>query len=82
LNYAQFLRRRGQPEELVFACLLHAQELLSAIPGEELSAVAQARADSEARLGPAAAAKIRATEAVALQKSLSVPPKTLSSAGR
>jgi Tfp pilus assembly protein PilF len=78
LNYGQFLRRHGQPEELVFACVLHAQELLGAIPGDELSAVAQARAESEARLGRTAVAKIRASQNIALQAAISLPPEAFS----
>ena len=64
-NYGQFLRRRHQPERLVFACFLHAEELVNAAPGAELSAIAQARAESEARLGREAAAIRRSNGAVA-----------------
>jgi Tfp pilus assembly protein PilF len=71
VNYGQFLRRQGQPEELVFACLLHAQQLLSTIPGDELLAVSQARAESEKRVGAAAAAKIRSNLNSELQSALS-----------
>ncbi|MGA2812791.1 MAG: tetratricopeptide repeat protein [Candidatus Acidiferrum sp.] len=78
LNYGQFLRRHGQPEEFVFACLLHAQELLGGIPGEELSAVAQERAKSEERLGRGGAARIRANEAGELQKASSLPAAAFS----
>jgi Tfp pilus assembly protein PilF len=72
LNYAQFLSRQGQPEELVFACLLHAQNLVSAIPGDELTAVTQARAASEGRLGRSTAARIRSTLNAQLQRALSL----------
>jgi hypothetical protein len=64
-NYGQFLRRHHQPERLVFACFLHAEGLVNATPGPELSAVAQARAESEARLGREAAAVRRSNGAVA-----------------
>jgi len=77
LNYGQFLRRHGQPEELVFACLLHAQDLLSTTPGDELSAVAQARGESEERLGRAVATKIRSDINLELQKVLSLPTPTM-----
>ncbi len=50
-NYAQFLRKQKQPERFVFACLLHAEKLLRNAPSEELNVVAQARKESEARLG-------------------------------
>lgn len=51
LNYGQFLRRQHQPERLVFACLLTAENLLRGIPGDQLSVVSQARAESATRLG-------------------------------
>jgi Tfp pilus assembly protein PilF len=55
-NYAQFLRKQKQPERYVFACLLHAEDLLQKFPGDELTTVKQARTESEARLGHEAAA--------------------------
>jgi Tfp pilus assembly protein PilF len=78
LNYGQFLRRHAQPEALVFACLLHAQELLSTTPGEELSEIAQARTESENRLGRADAGKVRATLGATLQRALSLAPAEVS----
>lgn len=50
-NYAQYLRKRQQPERYVFACLLHAENILQSTPGEELTVISQARKESEARLG-------------------------------
>jgi tetratricopeptide (TPR) repeat protein len=64
-NYGQFLKRQHQPERLVFACFLHAEGLVNAAPGAELSAIAQARAESEARLGREAAAVRRSNGGVA-----------------
>jgi tetratricopeptide (TPR) repeat protein len=55
-NYGQFLRRQHQPERLVFACFLHAEELVSKTPGAARTTIQQARAESEARLGREAAA--------------------------
>jgi len=72
LNYGQFLRRQRQPESVVFACMLRAESLLSATPGDELSAVFQARVESEARLGRDAAAVRRRSEALA-KEALSLP---------
>jgi Tfp pilus assembly protein PilF len=69
-NYGQFLHRQGQPEEFVFACFLHAEELLAAAPGDVRSAVTQARSASEARLGRSSAARIRSALNVELQKAL------------
>jgi tetratricopeptide (TPR) repeat protein len=80
LNYGQFLHRRRQPERLVFACMLRAENLLSPTPGDELSAVVQARVESEARLGRNAAA-VRskseglATEAASLPTSAFAPAR-------
>jgi tetratricopeptide (TPR) repeat protein len=67
LNYGQFLRRQHQPESIVFVCMLRAENLLSTTPGDELSAVVQARMDSEARLGRDAAAIRRKSDALAAE---------------
>ena len=80
LNYAQFLRRQGQPEELVFACMLHAQDFVSGIPGDELTAITQAVVESEARLGRVPAAKIRSSLDASLQKALSLRPGAIPTA--
>jgi tetratricopeptide (TPR) repeat protein len=50
-NYAQFLRKQQQPERYVFACLLHAENVLQDAPSDELNVISQARRESEARLG-------------------------------
>ena len=72
LNYGQFLFRQHQPERLVFGCLLRAEDLLRAAPGDELSTIVSARTESEARLGRGAAAARRASEAAA-KEALSLP---------
>ena len=77
-NYGQFLRRQYQPERLVFACLLRAEELASTTAGDELNAIAQARAESEARLGREAAA-VRRSNAVAAKEALALPASSFSS---
>jgi len=46
-NYAQFLRRHGQKDALVDACLVHAENLLSASEGPELKAIRTARQEIE-----------------------------------
>jgi tetratricopeptide (TPR) repeat protein len=38
-NYGQFLRRHNQPDELVYACFLRAENLLAASGGSELETV-------------------------------------------
>ncbi len=51
LNYGQFLRRQQQPETLVYACYLKAEDLLRDSPGKELSAIVKEREATQARLG-------------------------------
>jgi tetratricopeptide (TPR) repeat protein len=76
-NYGQFLRRQHQPERLVFACLLRAEELVSAASGAELATIAQARAESEARLGRQAAA-VRRSSAAVRKEALGLPASSFS----
>ena len=71
-NYAQFLRKQQQPERYAFACLLHAENILQSTPGDELTAISQARKESEARLGQQSIAVRRkldetVTESLSLQ---------------
>jgi len=80
-NYGQFLRHQKQPERLVFACFYRAQDLMSANPGEELNAMAAARAASEARLGPAAGA-LAGKISKLLSEALSLGPEAFSSRGQ
>jgi tetratricopeptide (TPR) repeat protein len=77
VNYGQFLRRQGQSERLVFACFLHAEELVKSTPGAALAAVAQARTESEARLGREAAAVRRSNETV-VKEALALPASSFS----
>jgi tetratricopeptide (TPR) repeat protein len=76
-NYGQFLLRQHQPERLVFACLLRAEGLVKAAPGAELSTIAQARAESEGRLGREAAAVRRSGEVVA-KEAVDLPASSFS----
>jgi tetratricopeptide (TPR) repeat protein len=76
-NYGQFLRRQHQPERLVFASLLRAEETVNSSPGAELTTIAQARAESEARLGREAAAVRRSSAAVA-KEALDLPASSFS----
>jgi hypothetical protein len=50
-NYGQFLRRHGLPDDLAYACLLHAEDLLTSTGGAELETVKANRRQVEARLG-------------------------------
>lgn len=81
LNYGQFLRRQHQPERLVYACFLQAEDLLRATPGEELSAIVKARQESEAQLG-AEASSARAHHHQLLAGALSLPASAFSSSAR
>jgi Tfp pilus assembly protein PilF len=76
-NYGQFLLRQRQPERLVFACFLHAEELVSKIPGAELTTIKQARAESEVRLGREAAA-IRHSGGALAKEALDLPTSMFS----
>jgi tetratricopeptide (TPR) repeat protein len=68
-NYGQFLRRRGMPNELAYACLLHAEQLLAITGGPELETAKKTRRELEGRLG---------SKATASQKEL---PELLARAG-
>jgi tetratricopeptide (TPR) repeat protein len=50
-NYGQFLHRHALPDDLAYACLLRAQDLLASHGSEELKAVEAARREMESRLG-------------------------------
>jgi len=77
LNYGEFLGRQHQPERFVFACMLRAEDLMKTAPGDELSVIASARAESEVRLGREAAAVRRQRETVA-KEALSLPASAFS----
>jgi tetratricopeptide (TPR) repeat protein len=49
-NYGEFLKRHAQPDELVDACYIHAEELLRDDTGPEITTVQSARRDFEAKL--------------------------------
>jgi tetratricopeptide (TPR) repeat protein len=55
-NYGQFLRRHGLPDELAYACFLHAEDLLAGTGAQELETARTMRRQVEARLGKKAAA--------------------------
>jgi tetratricopeptide (TPR) repeat protein len=58
-NYGQFLRRHGLPEDLAYACLLHAEDLLADTNGTELETVKANRRQVESHLGNGASASKR-----------------------
>jgi tetratricopeptide (TPR) repeat protein len=55
-NYGQFLRRHGMPQDLTYACLLHAEKLLADTGGTELETVKANRRQVESQLGNKAGA--------------------------
>ena len=79
-NYGQFLRRQHQPERLVFACFLHAEGLVNTTPGAELTAIAQARAESEARLGGREAGAVRRSNGAVAEEALKLSAASFSRA--
>jgi tetratricopeptide (TPR) repeat protein len=57
-NYGQFLRGQNAPDELVYASLLHAENLLRGAAGSELTTVQTARRQVESKMGAKAAAAV------------------------
>ena len=55
-NYGQFLRRHGMPDDLVYACLLHSEQLLANTGGCELETATKMRREVEHKLGGKASA--------------------------
>src|SRR4029077_6438833 len=72
-NYGQFLARRGQPEELAYACFLKAENLLGAAGGTDLKTIQTIRRDVESRLGKKAAAAEKDLPSL-LDRALKVTP--------
>jgi Tfp pilus assembly protein PilF len=54
-NYGQFLRRHGLPDELSYACFLHAEARMAGTGGGNLETVESIRRQVETRLGSKAA---------------------------
>jgi hypothetical protein len=64
---------------MVFACMLRAEGLMSATPGDELSFIVRARKESEDRLGREAAAVRKNRETVS-KEVLSLPASSFAPA--
>jgi tetratricopeptide (TPR) repeat protein len=71
-NYGQFLRRHGLPEELAYACLLHAEELMAGTNGGDFETVKSVREQVERQLGKRALA-IKADLPAALKRAAELP---------
>ena len=50
-NYGQFLHQHNQPDELVYACFVRAEDLLASTGGSDLQTVQAARAQLASRMG-------------------------------
>ncbi|HEY2461906.1 MAG TPA: hypothetical protein VGI16_13940, partial [Candidatus Acidoferrum sp.] len=50
-NYGQFLRRHNQPDEIVYACFLHAESLLAGTSASDLATVQAERRQVASKLG-------------------------------
>lgn len=50
-NYGQFLRRQNAPDDMVYACFRHAEDLLGSASGSELATVQSARRQLENKMG-------------------------------
>jgi len=50
-NYGQFLRRHALPDDLAYACLVRAEDLLAGRGGQELETVQAARHEMDGHLG-------------------------------
>ena len=74
-NYGQFLRRHGLPDDLAYACLLRAENLLSPSGGTELETVRTMRHQVEVRLGKKAATAQKDLPAL-LSRARSLPSRS------
>jgi tetratricopeptide (TPR) repeat protein len=50
-NYGQFLRRHAVPDDLAYACLIRAEDLLASHGGDDLKTVEAARREMDSHLG-------------------------------
>ncbi len=73
-NYGQFLRSQNAPDELAYASLLHAENLLNGAPGSELATVETARRQVESKMGAKAAAIAQKNLPAQLQRAANFAP--------
>lgn len=71
-NYGQFLHRHDLPEDLAYACVLRADDLLASHGGEEIKTVEAARREMESHLGKNAS-KVRKDLPKLLASAASLP---------
>jgi tetratricopeptide (TPR) repeat protein len=75
-NYGQFLRIQKAPDELVYACFRHAEELLSGTAGSELATVRSARRQVENKMGAKAVAATEGNLRAQLERATKFAPST------
>jgi tetratricopeptide (TPR) repeat protein len=76
-NYGQFLRRRSVEDDLVYACFVRAESLMSAKPGAEFDTVQAVRRKFAAKLGKQAAAAAEQNAQALLERAASLTPASL-----
>jgi tetratricopeptide (TPR) repeat protein len=72
-NYGQFLRRHAIPDDLVYACLLQAEELLEPSGGANFATVQTMTRQVENKMSKAAAEKTRSDRGTLLAHSAALP---------
>lgn len=75
-NYGQFLRRHTAPDELVYACMVRADNLLAGTTGTDIETVQAVRRQMETKLGKQAPAAQRELSQL-LARALALPPASL-----
>ena len=75
-NYGQFLRRQNAPDEMVYACFRHAEDLLSSGSDSELATVQNARHQVENKMGAKAVAAAQANLRAQLGRAANFVPST------
>jgi tetratricopeptide (TPR) repeat protein len=77
-NYGQFLARHSLPARFAYASYLHAEQLLTPTPGEELNTIESARHAAETQLAAEASAVKKDLDAV-LSQAKSLPASAFAS---
>ncbi len=76
-SYGQFLRRRSVEDDLVYACFLRAETLMSAKPGNEFDTVQAIRRQFAEKLGKQASAAVEQNVQAHLQRAASLTSASL-----
>ncbi|HUO35495.1 MAG TPA: tetratricopeptide repeat protein [Candidatus Acidoferrum sp.] len=75
-NYGQFLQRHKVAKELVYACLLHAENLLEKDGGEDWKTASTARKELEAKIGKGSANSVEKNLQEFLGRATSLPSES------